>query len=136
MPGAAIDETLRRHGQPLTESVLAWMHASAPGGRIVLVHDILGRWPGHEQPFGIEEALELARRDPAAALALAESGDVPIGCDPREAARRLGAHVIDTRFWRWPFAPAVDYLVCATVVAVPYPHDRTDVRLAEHATPG
>ena len=28
---------------------------------------------------------------------------------------RLGLAVLDTAWWRWPFTPDVDYLVCATV---------------------
>ncbi len=119
LPSGAIEGALRRHGQPLTDAVVAWLHASAPDGLVVHVHDVLGWWPGHPQPFALEDVLALAKRDPDAALHLAQQGDVPRGCDPRQAALDLGAEIIDTALWRWPFAPGVDYLVCATVARTP-----------------
>ncbi|WP_210496065.1 hypothetical protein [Patulibacter sp. SYSU D01012] len=116
----AVGEALERDGQPLTDAVAARLHASTPGGLVVYVHDLLGWWRGHPQPFPLDAVLERAAGDgPDAALALAATGTVPRGCDPRTALVRAGAQVVDTAFWRWPFAPGVDYLVCATVARSP-----------------
>jgi hypothetical protein len=115
LPGGQIDAVLLRDGQPLTDAVVARLHAAAPGGAVVLLHDVLGWWDGHPQPFALDDVLALAHRDPAAAVARARGGDVPYGCDPWLATRRAGARVTATRLWRWPFAPGADYLVCALV---------------------
>ncbi|MGX6449928.1 hypothetical protein ACVU7I_17975, partial [Patulibacter sp. S7RM1-6] len=115
-----IGETLERAGQPLTDAVAARLHASTPGGLVVYVHDLLGWWRGHPQPFPLDAVLERAEAEgPDAALALAATGTVPRGCDPRVALARAGAEIVDTAFWRWPFAAGVDYLVCATVARSP-----------------
>jgi hypothetical protein len=119
VPRRAVTGALARYGQALTDAVLARLVASAPGGTLVVLHDLLGWWAGHEQPFGLDDVLELARTDPDAALALAETGITPSGCDPRLALQRAGAHPGAPRFWRWPFAPGADYLVCATVARTP-----------------
>lgn len=63
--------------------------------------------------------LELAVSDPARALELADTGDVPLGADPRAAIRAGGAELRQTQLWEWPFAPGVSYLVAAFVTAVP-----------------
>lgn len=109
-----INETLLRDGQPLTDTVVARLHASTPTGLVVHVHDALGWWEGHPQPFTIEETLSIAHR-PLSLMALARRGHQPSGCDPRQASQRSGAQVIDTAYWKWPFAAETDYLVCATV---------------------
>lgn len=111
-----IDETLTRNGQPLTEAVVARLHASTPNGTVIHIHDLLGWWDGHPQPTTIEMLLDLAASDPEAAVVLAADCEQPYGCDPRLASTQLGATIIETAFWRWPFAPGTDYLVCATVV--------------------
>ena len=115
LPGGQVDAVLLRDGQRLTDAVVARLHAAAPGGAVVLLHDLLGWWDGHPQPFALEEVLQLARHDPAAALRRARTGSLPYGCDPWLATRRAGARVIETRLWRWPFAPGADYLVCGLV---------------------
>lgn len=115
LPAPMIDKLLLRDGQRLTDSVVARLHAAAPDGIVVHVHDILGWWNGHPQPFSIEAALALGADDPAAALTLCERGQTPYGCDPRRASRSLDAQLEHTAFWRWPFAPGTNYLVCATV---------------------
>lgn len=115
LSGAVIDNALQTHGQPLTNAVVKWLHASAPHGLVVHIHDLLGWWPGHPQPFTLQHILTVADHDVAAALDLARDGKVPYGCDPREGCAALGAEIIDTALWRWPFAPHVDYLTCATV---------------------
>jgi len=102
LSGPVIDHALQTHGQPLTNAVVAWLHASAPHGLVVQVHDILGWWPGHPKPFKIDDVLVLADHDPAAALDLARTGNVPCGCDPRQACAAINATIIDTALWRWP----------------------------------
>jgi hypothetical protein len=115
VPGTAVDRILLEEGQRLTNAVVERLHAAAPGGLVIHLHDLLGWWEGHPQPFTLQEVLELGARDPQAALTLAARGNVPYGCDPRAASARLGAEVLATAFWHWPFNPATDYLVCATV---------------------
>jgi hypothetical protein len=106
--GDEIDAVLLRDGQRLTDGAVARLHAAAPGGTVAILHDALGWWKGHQQPFTLAELLA---RDPARALALARCGSLPYGCDPWIATRRAGARVVDTRLWRWPFAPGADYAV-------------------------
>lgn len=118
---ATIDTTLLTAGQPLTDAVIARLHAAAPTGIVIHLHDLLGWWPNHPQPFTLETVLSLAASDPAAALTLANRGNTPLGCDPRAASNRLGAEILDTRFRRWPFTPGTDYLVCATVARTKRP---------------
>jgi len=115
LSAAVIDHALQTHGQPLTNAVVTWLHASAPHGLVFHIHDLLGWWPGHPQPFTLQHILTVADHDVAAALDLARNANVPYGCDPREGCAALGAEIIDTALWRWPFAPHVDYLTCATV---------------------
>lgn len=113
MNGAAIDAVLLRHGQRLTDGVVAraWA-ATRPGGAVVVLHDLLGWWKGHPQPFALERLLALP---PDQALALAQRGSLPYGCDPWVATRRAGAHVEATRLWRWPFSVGADYAVFGLV---------------------
>jgi hypothetical protein len=109
-------EALVRHAPPLTRAVVARLHASAP--RVVHVHDPIAWWDGHEQPVALEEILAAATRlGPEAALDLAARGVGPYESDPRAALADLGLSPTATALWRWPFAPGVDYLACATLVA-------------------
>ena len=114
MNGEAIAQQLANHGPALTAAVVERLHASAPV--VVHVHDPLAWWPGHRQPFTIEQALRRATRDrsPAAVLAGARQ---PVGCDPRPALLAQDHRILETAWWRWPFTDGVDYLVCATVAA-------------------
>ena len=112
LTGQEIDAVLLRDGQPLTDAVVARAHAAAPGGTVVVLHDLLGWWKGHQQPFTLDELLAAS---PADGLALARRGSLPYGCDPWLATRRAGAHVIATRRWRWPFASGADYAVFGLV---------------------
>ena len=111
----AIDAALRTHGQSLTNAVVAGLVAAAPGGRVICIEDVLGWWAGRDQPFPIDAVL--AEPDPGRALALVERGKPARGCNGRLALALAGTEVIDRGFWRWPFAPGTDYLVCATVAA-------------------
>jgi SAM-dependent methyltransferase len=118
--GAQIDAILLRDGQRLTDGVVARLWAAAaPGATVVILHDLLGWWAGHEQPFALDRLLALGAADPAAALALARRGALPYGCDPWSATRRAGAHVARTAVWRWPFAPGADYAVFGLVTRRP-----------------
>jgi len=114
--GPEIDRVLLDDGQALTNSVVARMHAAAPEGLVVHLHDVLVWSDNHKQPFPLETVLALAETDPAAAFTLAQQGNVPYGCDPLVASRSIGAKPTQTTFWRWPFAPGTDYLVNATVM--------------------
>jgi hypothetical protein len=98
---AAIGSSLRRDGQALTDAVVRRLRATARGGTLIHLNDVMGWWDGHEQPFGIEDALA----DPG----LVSRGVTPTGCGVHVQ------HAIDRAAWRWPFAPGTDYLVHATV---------------------
>jgi SAM-dependent methyltransferase len=115
LSGAQIDAVLLRDGQRITDGVVARLHAAAPGGTVVILHDLLGWWDGHRQPFTLDELLAAGAADPAAALRLARRGSLPYGCDPWLATERAGAHVTRTALWRWPFAPGADYAVFGLV---------------------
>jgi hypothetical protein len=105
---------LAAHAPPLTGAAVARLHASAR--RVVHLHDPLAWWDGHEQPVALEEILAAASTDgPDAALALVARGEGPHLSDPRAALGNLGLHPTATTLWRWPFAPGVDYLTCATL---------------------
>jgi hypothetical protein len=109
-------ETLVRHAPPLTRAVVAGLHASAP--RVVHVHDPIAWWDGHEQPLTLEEILDAnTSQGPEAALALAARAVGPHESDPCAALADLGLFPIATALWRWPFAPGVDYLACATLAS-------------------
>jgi hypothetical protein len=110
LSGAEIDAILLAEGQRLTDGVVARLHAAAPGGTVVILHDLLGWWKGHQQPFTLDQLL--AARDP---LTLARRGSLPYGCDPWLATRHAGAHVTTTTLWRWPFSPGADYAVFGLV---------------------
>jgi hypothetical protein len=109
--GAAV----RAHGQTVTNTVIAGLAASAPGGLLICIEDVLRWGVDHHQPFTIDEVLAAAEADPERALELVQRGKQPRGCNGRLALGLVGAQVIDRTFWRWPFAPGTDYLVCATV---------------------
>ncbi len=113
LTGAEIDTVLLRDGQRITDGVVARLHASAPRGTVVILHDLLGWWDGHRQPFTLDDVL--AAPDPASALHLARRGRLPYGCDPWLATERAGAHITHMALWRWPFAPGADYAVFGLV---------------------
>jgi len=104
----ATDAVLLSHGQKLTNTIIGRVTRSAP--LVIVLEDLLGWWAGHDQPMTLDEIL--AAPDP---LALALKGRTPYGCDARLALRAAGAETVDRAFWRWPFAPGTDYLICASV---------------------
>lgn len=114
LSGAAIGDVLLRHAAPLTAAVVSALQRSARDVAVHL-HDPLGWWQGREQPHPLEAILDAAAHDVDVALARVREGRGPTGADPREALVDRGATLLETRLWRWPFRPGVDYLVCATV---------------------
>jgi hypothetical protein len=110
---------LARYAPPLTRGVVARLHASAPYGHVLHIHDPLAWWPGHPQPITLAPILGAARSDPVAALRLAARGRGPHESDPRHALAAFRIPIRATALWRWPFAPGVDYLACATLSGAP-----------------
>ena len=102
---------LQTHGQPLTDAVVRRLHAAAPAGFVVHVHDVAGWWPGRTQPLSIDEVLE-GLPDPSR---LVHRLVRPGGCDPEVSLRRAGVRADERRWWRWPFSDGVTYLVQALV---------------------
>jgi hypothetical protein len=108
------EAVLGRYAPCITRSVVARLHTSAP--LVVHVHDPLAWWRGHDQPVQLDQILRLAQGDDiSVALSAAGRGSGPIESDPRVALGAFGIEPARTALWRWPFAPDVDYLVCATV---------------------
>jgi hypothetical protein len=105
LAGPAVKQALAGDGQRLCDAVVARLHASAPDGVVIHVHDVLGWWPGHQPEPGIDALLA----DPSGVSA------GPVGCDVGAALRARGLPALERRHWRWPFADGVDYLVQATV---------------------
>jgi hypothetical protein len=110
LPGEAIDAILLEHGQRLTGSVVARLHASAP--IVVHVHDALGWWDDHDPGGSLAELLALAPLD---AIARTRGYDGPYGCDVAAAVDALGVDVLDAASWGWPFADGTDYFVYGLV---------------------
>jgi hypothetical protein len=115
LPRERVGVVLARIDRPLVASVVRRLHASAPGGVVVHVHDPLGWWDDHVQPVSLEEILAAAGTDADAAHELVARGHGPTACDPRAIAIEAGIEPVATAFWRWPFQAGVDYLACATV---------------------
>ncbi len=110
LPTVKEQRLMARAGQGLVDGVVARLHAQAP----VVVHltDILGWWPGHPQPFTLDEVLAAT---PADAQALIARGNRPRGCDVPAAIARAGASVRRRSLYRWQFNATTDYLVEAIV---------------------
>jgi hypothetical protein len=106
----AIDAALLEHGQRLTGSVVARLHASAPV--VVHVHDALGWWEDHDPRGSLDELLSLPPLD---AIARSRACDGPYGCDVAAAVEALRLDTLGAATWRWPFTGGVDYFVYALV---------------------
>ncbi len=115
IPAARTTAMLTRYSPTLTRSVVARLHASAPHGRVIHIHDPIGWWSRHPQPFALHDILALARLHPDAAARLAARGTGPHFSDPRPALAAFAIPIRATSLWRWPFSSDVDYLVCATM---------------------
>ena len=115
VPDARTAAFLDRYGPMLTRAAVSRLQGSARDGRVLHIHDPIAWWPEHPQPVTLELILATAEYDPAAALSLAARGNGPRHTDPRPAIRALSIPITATALWRWPFAPGVDYLACATL---------------------
>ena len=115
LPRERVGVVLTRIDRPLVASVVARLHASAPGGVVVHVHDSLGWWDDHLQPVTLNEILVAATVDIDTAHELVARGHGPSACDPRAISIEAGIEPLESVFWRWPFQEGVDYLACATV---------------------
>lgn len=115
LPSIRIDSFLRRYGPPLTRGVVARLHASAPGGQVLHIHDPLAWQPDRRQPFSLRDVLALATINSDAALRLAHTGSGPTYADPRIALKAFDLPVLEARLWGWPFANDIDYLVSAVL---------------------
>jgi hypothetical protein len=121
---AGIDRTLISQvcttvGRPLTRFAVRRLHAASASGRAVHVHDPLLWTRGREQTVDRNEVFTLVRLDPEAARALVEQGVGPRSFDPRRALLDEGGAVHASSYWRWPFIRGTDYLIEATVGALP-----------------
>lgn len=102
-------ELMRRYDPPLVNALVQRIQASlAPGGHAVHVHDLACWATGHDQPLTLEEVLE----DPFWTWTKLRRHD---DCDPHLVLGRLGADVIESAWWGWPFEPNKQFLVRATV---------------------
>ncbi len=102
-------ELMRRYDPPLVNALVQRIQASlAPGGHAIHVHDLACWATGHDQPMELDEALE----DPFWTWTKLRRHD---DCDPHLALGRLGADVIESAWWGWPFEPNKQFLVRATV---------------------
>jgi len=115
VPPDVTAEFLTRCAPTLTRATVARLNLSAGDGCVVHVHDPIAWWPGHSHPVTLKLILATAARDPAAALSLAARGTGPHHSDPRPALTALSIPILVSSLWRWPFAPGVDYLACATL---------------------
>jgi hypothetical protein len=110
---------LDRFGSVVVRGVVARLHASAPYGHVIHIHDPLGWWPGHPQPVTPAEILDTAQRDIGQAMTLVAHGRGPHDADPRAALNHFTIPIRATVLWDWPFAEETEYLVCATVAGTP-----------------
>ncbi len=115
VPAARTSAFLACYAPTLTRSVVSRLHVSAPDGLVLHLHDPIAWWPGHPQPVRLERILATAQGDPEVALALVGKGTGPHHSDPRAALSTFAIPIRATTMWRWPFAPRVDYLACATL---------------------
>jgi hypothetical protein len=100
---------MHRYDPPLANALVQRIQASlAPGGHAIHVHDVACWTDRHPQPVTIERALER----PEASFELLRRHD---GCDPHLVLERLGARIVRTHWWRWPFEPKKTFLVRASV---------------------
>lgn len=114
VPPAARAALLDDYGSQLTRIVVECLHRSA-NKHVVHVHDLLGWWPGHQQPFTLSASLD--RRGSPGFAGWLRGGSGPWESDPCHAMKDMGATAAVTAYWRWPFSPSVNYLVRGAVAA-------------------
>lgn len=103
-------ELMARYDPPLVNGLVQRIQASlAPHGHAVHVHDVACWASGHDQPLTLDEVLE----DPFWTWSKLRRHDA---CDPHLVLGTLGADVVDSHWWGWPFEPNKRFLVRATVV--------------------
>ncbi len=103
-------ELMARYDPPLVNGLVQRIQASlAPHGHAVHVHDVACWASGHDQPLSLDEVLE----DPFWTWSKLRRHDA---CDPHLVLGTLGADVVDSHWWGWPFEPNKRFLVRATVV--------------------
>jgi hypothetical protein len=92
----------------LTTALMVRMHASAPFGAVVHIHD-LASWAGNwQQPHTLERVLA----DPDTLVPGLTCATVN---DPARLLADVPAVLRSTHYWRWPFVEGHDYLVQAVV---------------------
>ena len=102
-------ELMRRYDPPLVNALVQRIQASlATGGHAVHVHDLACWSTGHDQPMELDEVLE----DPFWTWTKLRRHD---DCDPHLVLGRIGADVVESAWWGWPFEPNKQFLVRATV---------------------
>jgi hypothetical protein len=102
-------ELMRRYDPHFTNALVHRIQSSlAPHGHAVHLHDLACWADGHDQPLTIDEVLA----DPFWTWTRLKRHDA---CDPHLVLGRLGADVVDSTWWRWPFEPRKQFLVRATV---------------------
>lgn len=115
IPAARTAAVLARCAPALTRSIVARLQISAPSGLVLHIHDPLAWCPGHLQPVTLNQILAIAELNSQAAVRLTARGRGPHHSDPRSALAQFAIPIHETALWRWPFAPGVDYLACATL---------------------
>src|SRR4051812_27914734 len=88
LPADQIQLKVAAHAAVLTRALVLRLHASAPAGTVVHVHDPIAWWDGHPQPVTLADVLQA--RDPLAVIA---RGRGPMESDPRRALADLGLPV-------------------------------------------
>jgi hypothetical protein len=100
---------MQRYDPHLTNALVQRIQSSlAPGGHAIHVHDVACWTDRHPQPVTLDQALER----PDGRFELLRRHDA---CDPHLVLERLGARIVRTQWWRWPFEPKKEFLVRATV---------------------
>lgn len=108
--GARQHELMRRYDPHLTGALVQRIQASiASTGHAVHVHDLACWAEGHTQPLTLDEVLE----DPFWTWTRLLRHD---NCDPHLALGKIGADIVDSAWWPWPFEPNKQFIVRATVV--------------------
>ena len=114
VPAAGCPRSSRRYAPRLTRSVVA-RSMSPPRADSCSTSTIRSRGTGHHQPVTLEQILAAAKARPRSRARPRRARTGPRDSDPRAALSELVIPVRATALWRWPFAPAVDYLACATL---------------------
>jgi hypothetical protein len=110
LPPQRLFPLMRQYDGVLTRLLVSRLHASAPGGVVVHLHDVACWSDQHPQPHDMATVLS----DPSRYFGDLVRHD---GCDPHLATQDLAVPVLATHWWSWPFKPGRDFLVRATVVA-------------------